>query len=48
MGRGDVPFDIDSDVLSDIGDSESESGPPVYSQFTDVGGGCACLQLPWV
>lgn len=27
MGRGDVPFDRDSDVLSDIGDSESKSGP---------------------
>ena len=28
MGRGDVPFDRDSNVLSDISDSESESGPP--------------------
>lgn len=28
MGRGDVPFDRDSDVLSDSSDSESESGPP--------------------
>lgn len=28
MGRDDIPLDRDSDVLSDISDSESESGPP--------------------
>ena len=27
MGRGGIPFDRDSDVLRDICDSESESGP---------------------